>query len=123
MAETIGFIGLGAMGGGMAANLLKAGFALVVNDIDAAKVQALVARGAKSAATPAESTMRSSPAWEDAALIAASPTGDLQMFPAHTTRTDWLIARRRRPSPPLSVAAPARCTRGRCHIRRSGARS
>ncbi|HJU33436.1 MAG TPA: NAD(P)-binding domain-containing protein [Hyphomicrobiaceae bacterium] len=54
MAETIGFIGLGAMGGGMAANLLKAGFALVVNDIDAAKVQALVARGAKSAATPAE---------------------------------------------------------------------
>ena len=54
MAETIGFIGLGAMGGGMAANLLKAGFALVVNDLDSAKVQALVARGARSAATPEE---------------------------------------------------------------------
>jgi 3-hydroxyisobutyrate dehydrogenase-like beta-hydroxyacid dehydrogenase len=54
MAETIGFIGLGAMGGGMARNLLKAGFSLIVNDIDSAKVAALVASGAKSAATPAE---------------------------------------------------------------------
>jgi len=54
MAETIGFIGLGAMGGGMARNLLKAGFSLVVNDIDEAKVAALVAAGAKAAATPAE---------------------------------------------------------------------
>jgi 3-hydroxyisobutyrate dehydrogenase-like beta-hydroxyacid dehydrogenase len=54
MAETIGFIGLGAMGGGMAANLLKAGYQLLVNDIDGAKVAALVARGATAAATPAE---------------------------------------------------------------------
>lgn len=54
MAETIGFIGLGAMGGGMARNLLKAGFSLVVNDIDRARVAALVAAGAKAAATPAE---------------------------------------------------------------------
>src|SRR5262245_54381508 len=54
MAETIGFIGLGAMGGGMAANLLKAGFALVVNDIDSARVAALVARGAQAAATAAD---------------------------------------------------------------------
>ena len=54
MPDTIGFIGLGAMGGGMAANLLKAGFPLVVNDIDKAKEAALVARGAKAAATPAE---------------------------------------------------------------------
>jgi 3-hydroxyisobutyrate dehydrogenase-like beta-hydroxyacid dehydrogenase len=54
MAETIGFIGLGAMGGGMAGNLLKAGYALVVNDIDRAKVEAYVTRGAAAAATPAE---------------------------------------------------------------------
>lgn len=53
MAETIGFIGLGAMGGGMARNLLKAGHALVVNDIDAAKVAALVAAGATAAPTAA----------------------------------------------------------------------
>ena len=54
MAETIGFIGLGAMGGGMAGNLLEAGYALIINDVDSAKVAALVARGAKAAATPAE---------------------------------------------------------------------
>ena len=32
MAEKIGFIGLGAMGGPMAKNLVKAGFELVVFD-------------------------------------------------------------------------------------------
>ena len=54
MAETIGFIGLGAMGGGMARNLLKAGNGLVVNVIDSTKVVAMVAAGAKTAATAAE---------------------------------------------------------------------
>jgi len=54
MAETIGFIGLGAMGAGMAANLIKAGYALVVNDIDDAKVAALAARGATPAVSAAE---------------------------------------------------------------------
>jgi 3-hydroxyisobutyrate dehydrogenase-like beta-hydroxyacid dehydrogenase len=54
MTETIGFIGLGAMGAGMARNLLKAGYALVVNDIDSAKVAALVAAGARAAPTPAD---------------------------------------------------------------------
>jgi len=49
MAETIGFIGLGAMGAGMARNLLKAGYAVVVNDIDERKVAALVAAGATAA--------------------------------------------------------------------------
>ena len=54
MTETIGFIGLGAMGGGMARNLLKAGYALVVNDIDSTKVAALVAAGARAAPTAAD---------------------------------------------------------------------
>jgi len=54
MPETIAFIGLGAMGGGMAGNLLKAGYALLVSDRDPAKVGALVARGARPAATVAE---------------------------------------------------------------------
>ena len=49
MPGTVGFIGLGAMGGPMAQNLVKHGFALVVHDIDAAKVERLVARGAKKA--------------------------------------------------------------------------
>ena len=45
-AGRIGFIGLGAMGGAMALNLLKNDFSLVVHDLDAAKVDALVRRGA-----------------------------------------------------------------------------
>jgi 3-hydroxyisobutyrate dehydrogenase len=59
MTETIGFIGLGAMGAGMARNLLKAGYALVVNDIDQAKVAALVASGAEAAPTAADVARRS----------------------------------------------------------------
>jgi len=54
MTETIGFIGLGAMGVGMARNLLKAGYALVVNDIDSARVAPLVAAGARAAPSAAD---------------------------------------------------------------------
>jgi 3-hydroxyisobutyrate dehydrogenase-like beta-hydroxyacid dehydrogenase len=49
MAGKVGFIGLGNMGGPMALNLVKAGFALVVHDLDAAKVARLTARGAAKA--------------------------------------------------------------------------
>jgi len=42
------------MGGGMAANLLKAGFSLAVYNRTAAKAQGLVKAGARLAATPAE---------------------------------------------------------------------
>jgi len=45
----IGFIGLGIMGKPMAMNLLKAGKALMVNDLDQNAVNALVAEGAVSA--------------------------------------------------------------------------
>jgi 3-hydroxyisobutyrate dehydrogenase-like beta-hydroxyacid dehydrogenase len=51
MAGKVGFIGLGAMGGPMALNLVKAGFALVVNDIDAAKAEPLKAKGCEVAAS------------------------------------------------------------------------
>ena len=49
MPGTVGFIGLGAMGGPMAQNLVKHGFSLVVHDIDAAKVERLTTRGAAKA--------------------------------------------------------------------------
>ena len=52
--DTVGLIGLGNMGGGMAGNLLKAGFPLVVYDLRPETVRAFVARGGKAAATPAE---------------------------------------------------------------------
>ncbi|MDP3160554.1 MAG: NAD(P)-binding domain-containing protein [Reyranella sp.] len=51
MAGKVGFIGLGAMGGPMALNLLKAGFKLVVHDIDQSKTAPLRAKGAELAGT------------------------------------------------------------------------
>ena len=52
MADKVGFVGLGAMGGPMARNLLKAGVKLVVHDIDGRKVQALAEAGAEVAHAP-----------------------------------------------------------------------
>jgi 3-hydroxyisobutyrate dehydrogenase-like beta-hydroxyacid dehydrogenase len=45
----VGFIGLGRMGAGMAANLLRAGHELTVYNRTPSKVQALVAQGARAA--------------------------------------------------------------------------
>jgi len=52
MADAVGFIGLGNMGRPMALNLLKRGIALVVHDIDRAKVEPLRAAGAAVADSP-----------------------------------------------------------------------
>ncbi len=54
MAENVAILGLGTMGAGMAANLLKAGFALSVYNRTTAKARALTDSGARLAATPAE---------------------------------------------------------------------
>ncbi|MGD7216954.1 NAD(P)-binding domain-containing protein, partial [Ralstonia pseudosolanacearum] len=48
----IAFIGLGNMGAPMARNLLKAGHALSVFDLDARAVQSLVDAGASAAPSP-----------------------------------------------------------------------
>jgi 3-hydroxyisobutyrate dehydrogenase-like beta-hydroxyacid dehydrogenase len=50
----VGFIGLGNMGSGMAANLLKAGHAITVHNRTSAKAEALVAEAATLAKTPGE---------------------------------------------------------------------
>jgi 3-hydroxyisobutyrate dehydrogenase-like beta-hydroxyacid dehydrogenase len=50
----VGFIGLGRMGAGMAANLLKAGHHVTVYNRTPAKAQVLVAQGAKLAASVTE---------------------------------------------------------------------
>jgi 3-hydroxyisobutyrate dehydrogenase-like beta-hydroxyacid dehydrogenase len=52
----VGFIGLGNMGSGMAANLLKAGHTLTVYNRTPARAEALVAQGATLAKTPSEAT-------------------------------------------------------------------
>src|SRR4029079_15321619 len=44
--KTVGFIGTGGMGVGMAANLSKAGYSLVVNDLNRAQAKSLEAQGA-----------------------------------------------------------------------------
>lgn len=53
MNKTIGFIGLGIMGKPMSLNLLKAGYAVRVNDLNTETVDTLVEAGAQFA-TPAE---------------------------------------------------------------------
>ena len=58
--ESLGFVGVGKMGGPMAARLLAAGHPLHVFDVDAAAVQRLAALGAIAAASPAEVASRAS---------------------------------------------------------------
>ena len=48
----VGFIGLGNVGGQLAGNLLRHGVELTVRDLDAERVAAFHARGARSAETP-----------------------------------------------------------------------
>lgn len=50
----VGFIGLGVMGGPMAANVLKGGHELTVYDLNPTAVAQLTALGAKAAASPRE---------------------------------------------------------------------
>jgi 2-hydroxy-3-oxopropionate reductase len=52
--ERIGFIGLGIMGKPMARNLLKAGYSLLVHDLNRPAVEELAAEGAKAASSPKE---------------------------------------------------------------------
>jgi 3-hydroxyisobutyrate dehydrogenase len=54
MSENVAILGLGTMGSGMAANLLKAGISLTLYNRTPAKARALVSAGARFAATPAE---------------------------------------------------------------------
>lgn len=49
---TLGFIGTGGMGSGMAANLIKAGYSLVVNDLNRAQSKGLEEKGAVFKDTP-----------------------------------------------------------------------
>lgn len=50
----LGFIGVGKMGGGLAANLLLHGYVVKVYDVQASAVERLTALGAIAAASPAE---------------------------------------------------------------------
>jgi len=54
MIKTISYLGLGTMGGGMASNLLKAGYKLTVWNRDPVKCEPLARKGARVADTPAD---------------------------------------------------------------------
>ena len=73
MTERIGFIGLGIMGGGMARNILKAGFGLRVWNRTAARAEALVAAGAELGASPADVAAHS-----DIIITCVSDTPDVE---------------------------------------------
>ena len=78
MAGKVGFIGLGAMGGPMARNLIEAGVPLVVHDIDAAKTARLnaeVAKSAKEVAAAVERTIVIVETTEQAQSVIAGPDG------------------------------------------------
>jgi 3-hydroxyisobutyrate dehydrogenase-like beta-hydroxyacid dehydrogenase len=52
--KTIGFIGTGGMGSGMATNLIKSGYQLVVNDLNREQAKVLESQGAKFSDSPKE---------------------------------------------------------------------
>ncbi|WP_346346557.1 NAD(P)-dependent oxidoreductase [Thetidibacter halocola] len=77
----VGFIGLGAVGGKLAGNLMRNGVALAVHDLDAARVAEFVAQGATDGGSPAALmrkcdvviTSLPSPAASEAVLAAMLP--------------------------------------------------
>ena len=72
MVETVGFIGLGALGAPVASNLLDAGYHLRVYNRTAAKADPLIARGAERAERPADAAIGGgivmSLLWDDASV-------------------------------------------------------
>lgn len=73
MNESIGFIGLGIMGNGMAANLLRAGFDLTVWNRTPGRMSPLLEMGAKAADNPAGVARQS-----DIIITCVSDTPDVE---------------------------------------------
>ena len=72
MTDHIGFIGLGIMGQGMAANIQKAGFPLTVWNRTPAKAKQIAAAGAQIASSPADLAGRC-----DVIIVCVSDTQDV----------------------------------------------
>ena len=73
MKESIGFIGLGIMGGAMAANILRAGYDLTVWNRTPGRITPLAESGAAVAAGPADLAGRS-----DIIITCVSDTPDVE---------------------------------------------
>src|SRR5215470_10658113 len=74
MSKHIAFIGLGIMGLPMAGHLLAAGHALVVHNRTKSKADALIARGAKWAESPADAARGA-----DVVFICVTDTPDVEV--------------------------------------------
>lgn len=70
---TVGVVGLGIMGSGLAANLLAKGFEVVVHNRTASRMQPLVDAGAAPAASPADLAARC-----DVVIVCVSDTPDVE---------------------------------------------
>lgn len=110
---SVALLGLGTMGRGMAANLLKAGFPLTVWNRTRTKAEPFATQGARIASTPAEAAKgaqlviailaddnASREAWlgKDGALAAAEP--DAVLVDSSTASPAWIVE--------LAAAAKAR---------------
>jgi len=82
--ETIGFVGLGTIGGAVAGNIRKAGYPTMVYDIRPEAVQLAVAQGARAAVSAVEVArdcrivLTSLPGPPEVRQVALGPTGLLQ---------------------------------------------
>ncbi|PKB83333.1 MAG: 3-hydroxyisobutyrate dehydrogenase [SAR202 cluster bacterium Io17-Chloro-G9] len=82
--ETVGFIGLGNMGGGMSLNIQKAGYPMVVYDLREEAARPLLEGGARLAGSPAEVarlsdvTFTSLPGPTEVEAVATGPDGVLE---------------------------------------------
>ena len=82
--ETVGFIGLGNMGGGMSANIQRAGYPMVVYDLREEAAKPLLEGGASLANSPAEVaslcdiTLTSLPGPKEVESVSTGPDGVLE---------------------------------------------
>ncbi len=85
--QAYAFIGLGHLGGNLAASLLRAGFDVTVHDRDPEAVARLVAIGARAASSPAEAVARAGnaitclPSPKVSEAVLAGPGGLLEGLP------------------------------------------
>ena len=97
--ETIGFIGLGNMGGGMAGNIQKAGYPMVVYDLREAATRPFLEGGARLGNSPADVAARSEiiltslPGPREVELVATGPEGILQGMTAGSVYIDLSTSR------------------------------
>ncbi|MER9655544.1 NAD(P)-dependent oxidoreductase [Mesorhizobium sp. M0152] len=91
MSEHYAFIGLGHLGGNLAASLIRNGFAVTVFDREPTAVERLVALGATAARSPAEAAARAGnaitclPSPKISETVLAGPDGLLNGLPAGGT--------------------------------------